>query len=60
MFLSYNNEGLMSENDIKTILLQYGKYNLFTTDYQRFKADNNRIHRANTTIEYLYVLEKQF
>gem|GEM_PF-13944 len=38
IFLSYNNEGLMSENDIKTILSKYGKYDLFTTDYQRFKA----------------------
>jgi len=59
IFLSYNNEGLMSENEIKTILSQYGKYDLFTTDYQRFKADNNRTHTANATIEYLYVLEKQ-
>jgi len=38
IFLSYNNEGLMTENEIKT--------------YYR--------NRANTTIEYLHVLEKQF
>jgi len=37
----------------------YGKYDLFTTDYQRFKVDNNRTRATNATIEYLYVLEKQ-
>lgn len=60
-FLSYNNEGLMSEQEIKTILSKYGKYDLVTTDYQRFKADKeeNRNHKANSTTEYLHILEKQ-
>jgi len=60
IFLSYNNEGLMSENEIKNILSKYGKYDLFTTDYQRFKADKeeNRNHKANSTIEYLHVIKK--
>jgi len=62
IFFSYNNEGLMSENEIKNILLPFGKYDLFTINYQRFKADKeeNRNHKANTTTEYLHVLEKQF
>ncbi|MEZ5026698.1 MAG: DNA adenine methylase [Chitinophagales bacterium] len=61
IFLSYNNEGLMSENEIKSIMSKYGKYNLITTDYQRFKADKeeNRNHKANSTTEYLHILEKQ-
>jgi len=61
IFLSYNNEGLMSESEIKNILLPFGKCDLFTTNYQRFRADKeeNRNHKANTTTEYLYVLEKQ-
>jgi adenine-specific DNA-methyltransferase len=60
IFLSYNNEGLMSENEIRAILLKYGKYDLFTTNYQRFKADKeeNRNHTANSTTEYLHILEK--
>lgn len=60
IFLSYNNEGLMSENEIKNILSKYGKYDLFTTGYNRFKADKteNRNHKANSTIEYLHILEK--
>jgi len=59
-FLSYNNEGLMSEEEIRTIMSKYGKYDLVTTDYQRFKADKteNRNHSANRTTEFLHILEK--
>lgn len=60
IFLSYNNEGLMGENDIRAIMEKYGKYELITTDYQRFKADKseNRHHKANRTVEYLHILQK--
>lgn len=60
IFLSYNNEGLMSENEVRQILSKYGKYDLFKTDYTRFKADKteNRNHTADSTVEYLHVLEK--
>lgn len=60
IFLSYNNEGLMPEGTIKEILQKYGKLDLFTIQYQRFKADKteNRNHKANSTTEYLYVLTK--
>ena len=61
-FLSYNNEGLMSENDVKSIMEKYGKYSLKIKEYQRFKADKteNRNHKANKTFEYLHILEKEF
>ena len=61
IFLSYNNEGLMTENEVSTILLKYGKYSLKTINYQRFKADKteNRNHKATSTVEYLHILEKQ-
>nr|WP_315147715.1 DNA adenine methylase [uncultured Flavobacterium sp.] len=60
-FLSYNNEGLMTEQEIRTILSKYGKYDLATTNYQRFKADKteNRNHTANSTTEFLHILEKK-
>ena len=60
IFLSYNNEGLMSESIIKNIIKKYGKYDLAKKEYQRFKADKteNRNHKANSTIEYLHILEK--
>lgn len=60
IFLSYNNEGLMSESQIKTIMSKYGKYDLVTKEYQRFKADKDgsRNHKADATVEYLHILEK--
>jgi adenine-specific DNA-methyltransferase len=60
IFLSYNNEGLMSEIEVREILQKYGRYDLTTTDYQRFKADKteNRHHKATETVEYLHILEK--
>ena len=61
IFLSYNNEGLMSVSQIRAILEKYGQYDLQTIDYQRFKADKteNRNHKADFTNEYLHVLEKK-
>ncbi len=61
IFLSYNNEGLMSKDEVKEIFKKYGSYDLLTKEYQRFKADKetNRNHKANKTFEYLHVLEKR-
>ncbi|MFH1048524.1 MAG: DNA adenine methylase [Patescibacteria group bacterium] len=56
IFLSYNNEGLMTLDDIKEIMSLRGKYGHFTKDYNRFKADKteNRDYKATKTIEYLH------
>lgn len=61
LFLSYNNEGLMDKEEIKQIMSKYGNYSLTTTDYQRFKADRdqNRVHKAQSTTEYLHILKKE-
>jgi adenine-specific DNA-methyltransferase len=60
IFLSYNNEGLMPPEAIKTIMDKYGSYAVIETEYQRFKADTteNRNHKATSTTEFLHVLEK--
>ena len=60
IFLSYNNEGLMSVEDVKSIMSNYGYYDLAQTNYQRFKADNKRFNKANSTVEYLHILEKRY
>ena len=61
IFLSYNNEGLMTKSEVEKIMKKYGRYDLATTEYQRFKADKteSRNHKAVGTSEYLHVLEKQ-
>ena len=60
IFLSYNNEGLMSQKDVQAVMERFGKYSLKTKEYQRFKADKseNRNHKASKTFEYLHILEK--
>lgn len=61
IFLSYNNEGLMLANEVRKTLSKYGRYDLATIEYQRFKADKteNRNHKATETLEYLHILEKK-
>ena len=60
IFVSYNNEGLMSFDEIKEIMSQYGSYDCISTKYNRFQADkdSNRNIKANSTIEYLHILKK--
>lgn len=60
IFLSYNNEGIMSFDTIRTIMDKYGKYEVFKKEYHRFRADKseNRNHKASKTTEYLHCLVK--
>lgn len=62
IFLSYNNEGILTLKCIKDILSKYGKYQLKEFNgYQRFKADRdiNRIYKNKITTEYLHILLKK-
>lgn len=58
IFLSYNDEGLLSLEQIRAIFEKYGKYSIKNQKHQRFKADSNRIHKQDSTIEYLHILHK--
>ena len=59
IFLSYNNEGLMTEEEVRTIMSKRGKYGIFKKEYNRFKADKteSRNHKANSVVEYLHYVE---
>lgn len=59
IFLSYNNEGLMSFDTIEKIMRRYGKYKVYMQQYRRFKADNARDSKSDSTIEYLHCLVKE-
>ncbi len=61
IFLSYNNEGLMTEEEVKTIMSKRGKYGIFKKECNRFKADKteNRNHKASSVMEYLHYVECQ-
>ncbi len=58
IFLSYNNEGLMSFDTIEKIMKKYGKYKVYMQTHRRFKADSARDNKADTTVEYLHCLVK--
>ena len=59
VFLSYNDEGLMSLDDIKEVMSTRGEYGFFTQEYARFKADKseNRDYKKNSVIEYLHYVK---
>ena len=59
IFLSYNNEGLMSFETIEKIMKKYGKYRVYMQQYRRFKADNARDCKSDSTVEYLHCLVKE-
>jgi adenine-specific DNA-methyltransferase len=54
IFLSYNNEGLLSLEDIKEIMSKRGKYGCFEKQHNRFKADSKRNNKFNSTTVYLH------
>ena len=59
IFLSYNDEGLMSLDEIREIMSLRGEYGVFEQKYQRFKADKteNRNHTQDSVIEYLHYVK---
>jgi adenine-specific DNA-methyltransferase len=58
--LSYNDEGLMTSQEIKDLMSNYGAYQLHTKRYQRFRADKKkaRNHRRDFVLEHLHILKK--
>ncbi|MEI6850548.1 MAG: DNA adenine methylase [Candidatus Saccharibacteria bacterium] len=61
IFLSYNNEGIMTQDDIIEIMSQRGEYGVFKKEHNRFKANkfSNKNANSNKTTEYLhYVVVK--
>ena len=59
IFVSYNNEGIMSLDDMQKILEQRGQYHCFMKRYKRFQADveTNRNIKGNETVEYLHYVK---
>lgn len=58
LLLSYNDEGIISTEDIKRIMSKYGNYKCYERKHKRFKADSKREYLKDFTIEYIHCLEK--
>ena len=56
--MSYNNEGIIEEAQIKEIFEKYGKYTKYEKIYPRYKSSNIE-GQPKTVTEYLYCLTKQ-
>lgn len=56
IFISYNNEGLIKENDFRTLLEEFGTVQLYTKMYKKFKAQKT-VHE-NHVQEYIWVLKR--
>ena len=59
IFLSYNNEGLLTSDDIESMMKKYGKYCVYSMPYRPFKADSSRNNKSSSTLEYIHCLIKE-
>jgi adenine-specific DNA-methyltransferase len=55
IFMSYSNEALMNEDEIRNIMSKYGSYSVLKQEHQRFKS-YKKYHPK--TYEYLHILIK--
>lgn len=55
IFMSYSNEALMQEDEIRNIMSKYGSYSVLMQEHQRFKS-YKKYHPK--TYEYLHILIK--
>jgi adenine-specific DNA-methyltransferase len=54
ILVSYNDEGVLSLAEIQKLLSLRGEPQIFQTRYNRFKADNGREYKRDSTIEYVH------
>lgn len=59
ILLSYNDEGIISIEEIEHIMKKYGNYKRYEKKHKRFKSDSDREYKKNYTIEYIHCLEKK-
>lgn len=55
IFISYNNEGILSVDDLKSILLSKGSVKLYNIKYNRYKSNSKT--PLNDITEYLWCVE---
>ncbi len=58
IFISYNNEGLLTLNEFEEICSKFGKYNVYKKEYKTFKADSKRNNKSTQVIECLHHIKK--
>lgn len=56
VLLSYNNEGIMRQDDIKSVFEKYGTYSSQAKEVKRFKC--NETKNSSVVYEYLHIMER--
>ena len=56
IFISYNNEGLLSCDELKELFISYGELKLYKIQYKKFKAQKKV--DGDTVFEYLWFINK--
>lgn len=54
ILMSYNDEGVLSLDEVRRILGSRGRVTRFTEKYGRFKADNGREYKRDKTVEFIH------
>lgn len=57
IFISYNDEGIITLDEMRAICEQHGTYSLIERDYQRFKANDGK-QKQTQTVEYLHHVKR--
>jgi adenine-specific DNA-methyltransferase len=57
IFVSYNDEGIMSLEEIKSVMEKHGNYFVRTKEHKRYKSNKNTKNKK--VIEYIHVLIKE-
>ena len=58
ILISFNSEGFMSIEQIKSMLIKFGKLEILETKYNTFRGSRNLTNREIHVKEYLFLLEK--
>jgi adenine-specific DNA-methyltransferase len=60
VLISFNSEGFITLDEMKSMLQKIGKVEVLKTNYSTFRGCRNLENRAIHVTEYLYLLEKQW
>lgn len=59
LLLSYNNEGIIKEKSITSLLSKFGKVDVFEFSHKRYKSVNQKSNDPSKTIERVYLVDME-
>lgn len=59
LLLSYNNEGIIKEKSISSLLSKFGKVDVFEFSHKRYKSVNQKSNDPSKTIERVYLVDME-